>query len=116
MAKYRLVLFIDGTRIDLVRKKLEAYFGEDAVVRLNKLVSGSSRSERLSDAESSFEDVKTEVAQLRDEIQEWQDNLPENLQGGTKNDELQEALDALEELCSDLENVSWQEVNFPGMF
>jgi len=33
---------------------------------------------------------------LRDELQEWYDNLPENFQNGDKGDQLQSAIDALE--------------------
>ena len=33
---------------------------------------------------------------LKDELQEWYDNLPENFQNGSKGESLQEAIDALE--------------------
>lgn len=48
------------------------------------------------------EEALTTVEELRDELQSWLDNLPEQFQD-TKGEELQEAIDALEEAISDLE-------------
>ncbi|MGE0294727.1 MAG: hypothetical protein AB7P97_20440 [Hyphomonadaceae bacterium] len=38
-----------------------------------------------------------ELTQLRDELQEWYDNLPENFQSGDKGDQLQEAIGELDD-------------------
>lgn len=56
------------------------------------------------------------MEELRDELQNWYDNLPENLQNGSKADALQTAIDELENIISDLENVEGASVEFPGMF
>ena len=37
------------------------------------------------------------VGELRDELQEWYDNLPESFQNGSKGEQLQEAITGLEE-------------------
>jgi len=37
-----------------------------------------------------------QIEELKDEIQSWYDNLPENFQNGDKGSQLQEAIDALE--------------------
>lgn len=116
MPSYKVTLIFEGDRIDIVKKKVANLFGDDAVAYVNKAVSPNSRGDRFSDAEQSLEDCKSEVAQLKEELEEWQGNLPENLQGGTKNDELQEAIDALEELDGELQGISWPDVEFPGMF
>lgn len=50
-----------------------------------------------------IEDAKSTCEELRDELQDWLDNLPENLQGGEKADSLQEAISQLEEAISALE-------------
>ena len=81
----------------------------------------TSRSERLEAALSTFstakDDAQAEVEALRDELQEWLDNLPENLQSGTKADEIQEAIDALESMDFDsIEVLDASDVNFPGMY
>lgn len=43
-----------------------------------------------------LENAKSEVETLRDELQDWYDNLPESFQSGDKGDRLQEAIYSLE--------------------
>lgn len=38
----------------------------------------------------------SQIEELKDELQSWYDNLPENFQNGDKGSQLQEAIDALE--------------------
>ena len=58
--------------------------------------------------DSVIEGAKGELESLRDELQEWYDNLPEQFQSGSKGDELQEAIDALESsLNSELDVPEW---------
>lgn len=47
----------------------------------------------------------SEFSTLRDELQEWYDNLPENFQNGDKGSEVQEAIDQLEAFCDDEPNL-----------
>jgi ribosomal protein RSM22 (predicted rRNA methylase) len=63
-----------------------------------------------------IENAKQIVTELKDEMQNWYDSIPENLQSGTKADEVQEAIDALESLEGELESLDFNSVNFPGMF
>lgn len=51
------------------------------------------------------EEIKQEVEMIRDDEQEKIDNLPDGLIGSSKEDEYQEAVDALEEVISSLEDV-----------
>lgn len=44
-----------------------------------------------------------ELSGLRDELDEWLGNLPEQFQNGDKGSELQEAIDNLESICGNLE-------------
>lgn len=74
-----------------------------------------SRSKRLAEAESQIENGKSVVEELRDEMQNWLDNLPENLQSSNKADMLQTAIEQLEEIISNLENCDFS-VEFPGMY
>lgn len=54
------------------------------------------------------ENAKSELESLRDELQEWYDNLPESFQNGSKGDELQEAVSSLETATQDdLEVPEW---------
>ena len=48
------------------------------------------------DIDSAVSEAINNAEGLRDELQDWHDNLPENLQSGEKADNLQTAIDALE--------------------
>jgi ElaB/YqjD/DUF883 family membrane-anchored ribosome-binding protein len=87
-----------------------------------------SRAERFSDVmsnmdSSSIDDARTEVETLKDELQSWLDNMPDNLQSSQKANDLQTAIDELDEIESELQTIidSIQEqadksVEFPTMF
>lgn len=51
-----------------------------------------------------IEEAKSTAEELRDELQEWYDNLPEQFQNGDKGSELQEAIDQLTTGIDALEN------------
>lgn len=57
------------------------------------------------DCESSIasivENALSEAETLRDELQDWLDGMPENMQGGQKAEELEEAISALENVIAD---------------
>jgi hypothetical protein len=46
--------------------------------------------------ESAVQDAFSGMQELKDELQEWYDNLPENFQNGSKGEQLQEAMDAID--------------------
>lgn len=60
---------------------------------------------KLQDLCDQAEEIKQEVEMIRDDEQEKIDNLPESLQGSSKEDEYQEGINALEEVISSLEEV-----------
>lgn len=51
-----------------------------------------------------IEEALSIAEELRDELQDWYDNLPESFQNGDKGSELQEAIDQMEEAISALED------------
>lgn len=53
----------------------------------------SSRPERWADATSAALEALNDLEELRGEYEEWQGNLPDNLQGSNLNDKLQEVVD-----------------------
>lgn len=75
-----------------------------------------SRSARYEAATGKASEAKADIEELRDELQNWLDNLPENLQSGTKADALQTAIDELETAISQLEEVESASPEFPTMF
>lgn len=58
-----------------------------------------------SDIESFVEDLKTEMESLKDECQDSLDNMPEQLQYAPSGEILQERIDDLENLVSELESI-----------
>jgi len=115
MAQYKVSMTIDGTRLNSVRKKIEELF-PNSFALVVKIEANQSRADRLGEAESSVEDSKSIVSELCEEMQSWFDSIPENLQGGSKADEVQEAIDSLQQISDDLENIDFGNVSFPAMF
>jgi len=62
------------------------------------------------------EEASSEFQELRDELQNWLDNLPENLQSSNKADMLETAISQLDDAISSLEDVTGIDVEFPGMY
>lgn len=48
-----------------------------------------------------IDDAMGMFQELRDEMQSWLDNLPENLQNGSKGEAIQECIDSLEQFCDE---------------
>lgn len=53
--------------------------------------------------------------ELRDELQNWRDNIPENMSDGEKANQLDEAISNLEEFISNMESAEGVDVDFPRM-
>lgn len=58
---------------------------------------------RFGDARAEMELIHDELESLRDEEQEYYDNMPESFQQGDKGDRAQAAIDLLESALSELE-------------
>jgi len=79
----------------------------------------ASRAKRLEEIVlSSLGTAKDEVEALKDELQEWLDNMPENLQGSSKAEALEEAIGQLEATMDSIDEAieNAGSVEFPGMF
>jgi len=76
-----------------------------------------SRTTRLSNAMDLTTNID-DVNNLREELEQWLDNMPENLQASEKAMQLEEAIQNLEEIADELENMQelQHNVEFPGMF
>ena len=79
---------------------------------------GLSRSDRLTEAMNAVQDAQNEIEQLKDELEEWKENMPENLQDGDKAQEIDEAMEGLEELYGQLDDAKTKadEICFPSAF
>ena len=124
MARYTLTVTVEAAQPASVEKKLKQAFGAEIPVHtVEKITSPESRADRLAEAfenfESALDDAKSVVEELKDEMQSWYDSIPENLQQGDKANEVQEAIDALDNLASELDSTdlpSFGDVSFPSMF
>lgn len=108
-----------GARLEGVEKLvkqalLKGY--KEVNIRVYRKDPPESRSDRFSEAQSLAADAKSNAEELRDELQDWHDNLPENLQSGNKADELDEAISSLEEFIEHCESAESTDVSFPGMY
>ena len=74
-----------------------------------------SRAKRLKFILGNIKDAKGGIEELMDELQDWLDNMPENLQQSSKAQEIQEALGNLGSIQQSLEEALSVDVTFPGM-
>ena len=75
-----------------------------------------SRPDRFADAMNRLCGAKEDLEALCNELQDWKDNLPENLQDGDKANALDEAIGELEEIIEAVDGVSSNDVTFPSMY
>ncbi len=115
MANYNIVLSVPGNRLPTIEKKAQEAFG-DMFRFVKKIDPAKSRADRLNSIEADVQSACSDIEELKDELQEWLDNLPENLQAGDKASELEEAIQALDEVKDGLESVDFSSVSFPTMF
>jgi hypothetical protein len=121
MARLQIIVSGKGLRRESVHKLVEAalvakYDTENVSVSTTDATIPGSRAERFAAAIGDVGGAKNEMESLRDELQGWLDNLPESFQQGNKGDELQSAIDELEDIVSTLEDVEGRDVAFPGMY
>lgn len=116
MANYKITLTVDAAKQASVEKKLRECFGAEIPIHsVLKLKTAESRAERLSEAEGLADESRQIIEELKDEMEQWYDSIPDNLKGGDKASEVETARDALDELQGTLEGLDWG-VDFPGMF
>ncbi|MBD5224218.1 MAG: hypothetical protein HDS71_09290 [Bacteroidales bacterium] len=65
----------------------------------------ANRRKRISAIWDKIEDLKAELESIMEEEQECFDNLPESLQDSERGDKMQEAVDALENAASSIDEV-----------
>lgn len=108
-----------GARLDSVEKIIsEQIRGKypNAQISVTRKEIPDSRADRFAEAQSLVSDAKSEAEELRDELQDWYDNLPENFQAGEKGDTLQSAIDELETFIQNCEEAEGASVEFPSMY
>jgi hypothetical protein len=114
--EYTVTLTVAASRLKTIQKEAEQAFGE-MLLEVEKDEPCTSRAGRLAVAEEQVVSAKDMVEELRDELQSWRDNLPENFQSGSKADELDEAISNLQGLEDSLDASNFNfDIEIPGMF
>jgi len=75
-----------------------------------------SRVTRFTEAQAKIENAGMDFVDLRDELESWLDNMPENLQESPKAEQLQEAIDELGGVIDSVEEIVYTGIEFPGAF
>lgn len=60
---------------------------------------------RIAELLSQAEEIKTDVEAIRDEEQDYRDNMPESFADGEKGEKADTAIEALEQVIEDLESL-----------
>lgn len=74
-----------------------------------------SRAARFDAAMEKVRDAKSDVEELKSEMENWLENIPDNLQGGDKYSEVEQCIDDLDSIINDLESAESTVPDFPGM-
>jgi hypothetical protein len=102
---YKVTFTLDGARVTSVKKKILQLFPDSSAdLTVENAFRHETRGEKLQQA-------KSIVEELRDGLQEWRDNLPENFQFGDKADEIDECINSLESIISEMDGIE-----FPSAF
>jgi hypothetical protein len=59
-----------------------------------------------------IDNATSDLQELTEELQEWYDSMPENLQQGEKGDSVQEAISTIDSIVSDLESIDQDDEHF----
>jgi len=114
MAQFQINIHRKGLRQLFLEKAMREKF-PDCIVTVSAHNPPTTRAERFAEAEGQFENAKSTISELKDELEAWHGSLPENLQNGDKANTLQESIDSLDNLTSELEGVSFDAPEFPSM-
>lgn len=61
--------------------------------------------QRISTVLGAAESANATAQELKDQLEQWYDNMPEGIQNGSKGEELQEAISSLDEVIDSLNNL-----------
>ena len=98
----------------LIEKHIKTKY-PDAQISIQRKESATSRSDRFSEAQDFVTDAISIGEELKDELQQWKDNLPENLQNGEKAQQLESAIEEIETFVNNLEEAGSASPEFPTM-
>jgi hypothetical protein len=124
MAVYRVCFTVErkSLRQDRLQKVIAAYLDKSNLsvnaFSIEHVNTRPSRADRLQEAIAQLEDGNAVVEELKDEMSDWYDSMPENLQGSDKGEAIETASETLSEAYDETANAigNLQGVEFPSMF
>jgi hypothetical protein len=119
MANWNISVRGKGIRkasVERLAALVKGEFGDDCTVYVTDNTPPESRADRFQAALGMVSDGRAEIESLRDELQEWFDNLSEGLQQTEKAQTLESSIGELEDIISTLEDAEGRDVEFPGMY
>jgi hypothetical protein len=112
--QYHVTLTIEGSTKDAVLDTAKSAFGSK--LKTVELVQrGFSRAADLEHAEDLVTKAVDIVGELKKDMEHWKERMPEQFQGGYKEEELDATASSLEDIENALNGIDW-DVEFPGMF
>lgn len=118
MARFRITISGKGLRRETIKKLTDEFakkYGDGASVSVEDATPPTSRADRFSAVQSLIGDARAECEEIKDELEQWKDNLPDNLQDSEKAQQLDDAISELDTIVSNLEDAEGASVEFPGM-
>ena len=114
---YKVMLTVTGSKLESMLKKAKEAFGE-ALLKVEKFSRTTSRADQLANAIERVRDAKDDIESLKSEIESWHENLPDSFRDGEKGSQLEECMEALEQVINSLDDAesNADSVDFPGMY
>jgi len=113
-SEYIVTMRVKGSTLPAVERRAKAAWGDK--VRISHVRRSSTNQDLLDDAKEMVEGAAEIIAELHGAMEERRDNTPENFQGNETYSAVEEAVDALESLESEIDGIlpSFDNVEFPG--
>ena len=115
MADYRISFTLTAANVNQIKKRVQEALGVDITAQIQKVERQPSRSDRLSEAAGWLGDVKRVVEEVKDELTESLDNMPEGLRENSETAQVNgEAVDSLDTALTALEDVELDDIEVRG--
>jgi hypothetical protein len=111
--QYHVTLTVEGSQKDTILGVAKSLFSKQ-LVGVELVRHGGSRAEDLDRAFELVEEAKDIVGELKGDLEEWKESLPDNFRD-QKEEELDSAISELEDIENSL-NINFDNVEFPGAF
>jgi hypothetical protein len=98
-----------------LRAKLRNVFGDVDSAIVRKIDLANSRPDRFESSVRKVSEAREEFETLREELETWYDSLPDSFQQGDQGENMQAAMDRLQEIHDELDKIDFSAVEFPGM-